>query len=555
MKNLNLRVIVLVVSVMTGVVSGGEIDIKYIIDTENGRGPISEYIYGGNEWKLDSGENLTVQRIGGNRMTTYNWENNCSNAGEDWQNLSDLYLAWSSISEPEDNWHIPGRVLTHFHEKCQAAGQDTVLTLQMAGYVAADPDGPVEVSEAAPSPRWKKLVSARGAPFCHPPGKPDLTDDTVYMDELVNLVVSTYGNASTPTGVKYYSLDNEPSLWAEKHDRIHPVKVTCKEVIEISVALSRAIKNVDPYAMTLGGVLYGFNGYNTLQDAVDWEKEKQGYTWFLDYYLDKMKAAGDGKRLLDILDLHWYPEAQGDGIVVKFSAESYSQANAEARMQSPRTLWDPDYIEDSWIGQWFSRFLPLLPTVQKSIEKYYPGTKLSITEYCYGAGNHISGGITQVDVLGIFGKYGLYMANYWHLGGELDYISAAFKLYRNYDGKLSTYGDTKVAATMSDKVNSSVYASVSSQKDDKLHLIILNKNYSDPINGTFTINSKQKFTSGEVWGFNDSSPVIKKMEPVTTITDNGFSYTIPPLTARHIVLKADSSPKTSSAIGNENKTN
>ena len=65
-----------------------------------------------------------------------------------------------------------------------------------------------------------------------------------------------------------------------------------------------------------------------------------------------------------------------------------------------------------------------------------------MTEYNYGAGDHISGGLAQADALGVFGREGLYLANYWGDGpgnGNLPtYIKAAFQLYRNYDGKGGT---------------------------------------------------------------------------------------------------------------------
>jgi len=161
--------------------------------------------------------------------------------------------------------------------------------------------------------------------------------------------------------------------------------------------------------------LYGFAAYETLQSAPDWGTEGEGYRWFIDYYLDKMKKASDeeGKRLLDVLDVHWYPEARGGGERICFGADPRNIETNKARLQAPRTLWDPTYIEDSWIGQWKKDFLPILPNLLDSIEKYYPGTKLAITEYDYGGGNHITGGIAQADVLGIFGKYGVYLATFW----------------------------------------------------------------------------------------------------------------------------------------------
>lgn len=362
----------------------------------------------------------------------------------------------------------------------------------------------------------------------------------IWMNWL-NYLVSEFGNASTPTGIRFYALDNEPALWHSTHSRIRPDPAGCVELIQRSAALAAAVKDVDPYAQICGPVLYGFGAFGWFQDAEDWDSVKSGYDWFIDYYLDKMKDAStaNGRRLLDVLDLHWYPEAQDDNDV-RITDYADTQTNWQTRMQAPRSLWDPDYIEDSWIGEWFSQYLPLIPTVQDSIDAYYPDTRLAFTEYNYGGHNHISGGIAQADVLGIFGRYGVDMSTYWGSNGV--YSNAAFRLYRNYDGSLSTFGDTKVTATMSDKVNSSIYAATFADDNGTLTLVVLNKHLTEAIDGTFTISSPHTFGSANVWAFDSGSSAITQRTGVSSITGNAFSYTIPALTASIFILEADHPP-------------
>ena len=43
----------------------------------------------------------------------------------------------------------------------------------------------------------------------------------------------------------------------------------------------------------------------------------------------------------------------------------------------------------------------------------YPGTKTAITEYNWGAQEHISGAVAQADILGIFGREGLDVGTVW----------------------------------------------------------------------------------------------------------------------------------------------
>ncbi len=93
----------------------------------------------------------------------------------------------------------------------------------------------------------------------------------------------------------------------------------------------------------------------------------------------------------------------------------------------------------------------LLPRLKEKIAQFYPGTKLAVTEYYYGGGDHISGAIAQADVLGILGREGVFAAALWHLGRTNDrFINAAFAMYRNYDGRQGNFGDTGLSVSGGD---------------------------------------------------------------------------------------------------------
>ncbi len=510
------------------------LNVQFTLTTSRDTGTISRYVYGSNGHSDDRDENVTARRFGGNRLTGYNWENNASNAGDDHVHHSDNYLTRFLPGEVQN---VPGIAYSDFHDSSLATSAYSLLTLPAAGYVARDKNGTVTEVQTAPSSRWAEVRFAKHAPFTT---QPDLNDPYVYVDESVNMLVQKYGNASATHGVRGYAVDNEPALWPSTHPRIHPEKPTCAEVIEKSIAMATAVKAVDPHAEMFGPVLYGFSAYVNFQEAPDWNQYQQ-YGWFLDAYLAKMKEAEqtEGKRLLDVLDVHWYPEAQGqadNGAKIRVALSGNSDRGvAIARMQAPRTLWDSTYREDSWIGEWFSP-VSLIPHVQSIINRRYPGTKLAFTEFNYGGEQHISGGIAMADVLGIFGRYGIYMSNYW---GEIEsYISSAYRIYRNYDGHHSTFGDRRIGASTSDLDNSSVHASL----DDhgRLHIIVINKNYDQPIEGRFALPNGTRFRQGTVYGFDAASPDIREMGTIASIPGSGeFIHTVAPLTVQHIVLLPD----------------
>ena len=168
---------------------------------------------------------------------------------------------------------------------------------------------------------------------------------------------------------------------------------------------------------------------------------------------------------MHVLDVHWYPEARG---TKRITEKDTSPKTVAARLQAPRSLWDPTFTEKSWITAQWGKPIRLIPWLLELIAARYPGTKLAMTEYNFGAGDHISGGLAQADVLGIFGREGVYLGNYWGDGpgnGDLPtYIESAFRLYRNYDGKRGKFGDTAVAATPADIAKASVYAATDSKQ-------------------------------------------------------------------------------------------
>ncbi|HEY1793931.1 MAG TPA: glycoside hydrolase family 44 protein [Opitutaceae bacterium] len=519
---------------------GADLAVRITVDPASGRTPISPYIYGTNQ-DLPGVTTPGSRRYGGNRLTGYNWETNASNAGTDYMNESDNYLV-SGL--PASQQSIPGIALTAFHDESLAVGTPyTVLTLQMAGYVSADESGDVTAAQAAPSSRWDAVVDNKpGASYAYPP---DLADGNVYMDELMSFLVSKYGPASGATGVKGYDLDNEPDLWSSTHPYLHPAQPTCAEEVSKSVTLATTIKRMDPSAQVLGPVSYGSEGYFTFQNAPDWPAAQTatGFRWFIDYYLDQMgkASASAGTRLLDVLDLHRYSDENVSGTGPDQSITEQTDFSDTAtdmdRVQAPRVLWDPTYVENSWVQQYDSQFLPWIPNLQASISAHYPGTKLSFTEYSYGGESDISGGIAQADVLGIFGKYGVYLGCVWILHDPPAplYTAAAFNLYLNYDGRGGSFGATGVSETDSDTVNTSAYASVDASGN--LHVVVLNKSFTQPADLSFQVAGGTAYTSAAVYAFDSGGTSVTARAPAL-VSGNTAAYTLAPLTAAHFVFQS-----------------
>src|SRR5207247_10409821 len=125
---------------------------------------------------------------------------------------------------------------------------------------------------------------------------------------------------------------------------------------------------------------------------------------FLPWLLDQFRRAEEtgGKRLLDVFTVHYYP--QGGEFSDDVSPEMQLRRN-----RSTRSLWDPNYVDESWIDG----NVQLIPRLREWVSTYYPGTRTGITEYNWGAESHMNGATAQADIFGIFGREGLDLATRW----------------------------------------------------------------------------------------------------------------------------------------------
>jgi len=506
----------------SGPVPAPEQSVRFTVDSGAGRHPISPYIYGVNQadWTGRT-RRLRLGRLGGNRFTAYNWETNASNAGSDFRHQNDDFLGGGDT---------PGEAVRPYIAAAHAVGASVVVTVPMAGYVAADKSRPGDVNQTPDylNVRFRESRPRKGRGLSYPP---DPSDRTVYQDEFVAWLEAAFPYARQDTSrTLFYCLDNEPDLWAFTHARIRPMgKVTYEEMISRTLEWASAIKAVAPGALVFGPVSYGWNGYVSLQDAAD----RNGRD-FLDVFLDALRDAEgrSRRRLLDVLDLHWYPEARGGG--VRITEPSAAPDVAPARAQAPRSLWDPSFVESSWIsidaGVGASR---LIPRLKEKIASRYPGTRLAFTEYSYGGGNDISGAIAQADVLGIFGREDVFAAALWQ--DPARFTDAAFYAFVDYDGAGGRFGDTSIAAVTSNHAATSVYASVDDASDDRMTLVALNKS-TGPTNAEIVISHPVELIRGRTYQITGASPTLIPGPTLAPTARNTFTLALPPSSVTTMVL-------------------
>ena len=145
------------------------------------------------------------------------------------------------------------------------------------------------------------------------------------------------------------------------------------------------MKAQDPAAQVVGPEEWGWGGY--IYSGYDqWYAPNHNWTypdriahsnmdyapWLLQQFNNY--ETQNGQRLLDIFTLHIYPQG-GE------TNNDVTTAMQLKRNRSTRSLWDPNYVDESWINTQ----VKLIPRMKNWVAQYYPNTKVGVTEYNWGA--------------------------------------------------------------------------------------------------------------------------------------------------------------------------
>lgn len=433
-----------------------------------------------------------------------------------------------------------------------------MVTIPMIGYVAADDDRkrmePLDVDRAQRlAEHFKVSVPAKGSPFTL---APDHKDKRVYQDEFVSWLNHTFPRARADSLAPiFYCLDNEPDAWHGTHKEImsdsgddphEPRLQTYDGFADRTVAYARAIKAVAPNGLVFGPGVATYAGVLTLgrypkPDPV------YGNRSFIEVYLDRMRQAeqANGRRMLDVLDVHWYPQSatKSGGPTNDWSPEPDPEID-RLRMDAPRSLWDASYDDHSWVTSAAGGPVRLIRRLKEVVAAHYPGTRLSISEYWFGGGDNITGGIAEADALGVFGREGLFAAALWpsanvfapRYGGSgvkaYAYVFGAFKAFLNYDGNGGRFGDVGVDAVTSDSVDAPVYGSLDSA--NRVVLVIINKlNRPRVIN--IAIAGLGALRTAKPYTLTNGSPVPESQRDLAVGPNDSVRYPMPPMSVTTLV--------------------
>lgn len=514
-----------------------------VVDLAADRHAIDPRVYGVNFATADQLTDLRVplNRSGGNTTSTYNWRLNADNKGNDWFFQS---IGYSSA--------VPGHLHDSFIRSTVAAGARPMVTIPMMGRVAKlGPNrgklaaysvakyGPQQATDAQWMPDAGNGVRLDGSLIQGDPNDASVPATVADQQAWIAHLVATHG-AATSAQPRYYLYDNEPGLWHETHRDMVPKGPSMQQLLDRIVSYGSMVRATDPGATLVGPEGWGWldlkysgadqqaartNGWSSFPDRAAHQNVDQ-FPWLLSQLAAKERATG--VRLIDVATVHWYPQGGEFG-------NDGGAAMAQLRNRSTRQLWDPNYTEESWIGEKTAA----IPRLQQWVKDNYPGTKVGITEYSWGGDTTMSGAVAQADVLGIFGRTGLDLANRWTTPPTGSPVYQAIRLYRNYDGLGSAFGDTSVRATVGNPDNVAAFAAT--RADGSTTVMLLNKYVSGATPVTVSVAGRAGSASeaAQVWQL--AGGTTKRLADAT-VSANNVAMTLPAQSVTLLVIPKAAAP-------------
>jgi hypothetical protein len=498
--------------------------VAITIDALSNRHAISPYVYGvayPNSVADISDSGTTEVRWGGNATSRYNWTAGTYNAANDW------YFADFGISEIGDSDS------SQFIKDVIKAGSNPLMTMVMLPWVAKDvTDGSAYSFSVAKygsqcgvnpynsddgdglktdcsTPITGNDPNDANVPIKDSPQQGD-PSGTVYRNQWTAALAAAFGSAP-----HFYDMDNEIDIWGGTHRDVHPSPTAYNEMRDTFIAESRALKGWDPAAIRLGPVSccwwFYWNGADNNDKAAHAGNDL--LPWWLNevYWQDQIA----GTRSVDVFDIHAYPDTP--------DTSSWTLKKKQAlALRIFRDYWDPKYVSESGsINQNWATFIQpkktipfRIPRLRAIANMIYPGTPLSITEWnaAIAGESDFSSALGDADAYGILGRERVYLASRWVAPVDTNPNYQALKLYRNYDGKHSTFAGISVSDTNNGTANLfSSYAALNSS-GTTLTVMVLNKVPGTTYSGQFAVSG---FTPSQVTTY-----TISKSKP-TTIVGSG----------------------------------
>jgi hypothetical protein len=515
--------------------------VHITVDANQDKVAVSPYIYGRNgglshdaqqplpesDWQFlrDSGVRM-LREHGGNNGTKYNWQKKLT-SHPDWYNNvygNDWDYAQTSVQQ-----HLPGVQVMWCFQLIGKVANSTTHNFDDWGYNKSQWWSGVGQNLAGGG-----TPNASGGGKALKEGDPSLylTDssaatDTAILDHWIK---------SSDLGLdrgqfRYWNMDNEPEIWDGTHDDVMPTQLSAEAFLQRYFDYAKQARAKYPEIKLVGPVPANeWQWFNWGGGLVTADGKK--YPW-LEYFIKRVgeEQARTGIRLLDVLDIHYYPGAKDPAAVVQlhrtFFDTTYVNPDANA-VHSVNGTYDASITQEYIFGrcqQWMDKYLGARH-----------GVTLACTETGIPLTNAPAASVWYASTLGEFMKHGVEIFTPWswqpgmwevlHLYARYNYTTAV-RGVSDDETNVSAYPtvDPTTGNTTVVLVNRSL-DQVKQTTVSLAGLSIPDRSYSTlqlsdlPSTETFASHSSNALKNGSV-----------------TVVNGQFSVSLPPLSVTSVLLR------------------
>jgi len=319
-------------------------NVQVTVNIFNSRKAVSPYIYGRNNsitdfignpvsasnWQLykDAGLNF-FRENGGNNLSKHNWRLNLS-SHPDWYN--NVYTS---------NWDYAAQTLNQNIPSAQG-----MWGFQLIGQAARTNANNFNDWAFNNSQWWSGtnqnlagggVMNTAGGSQALVNGDPSLYLENWNHDSTTGILNHWFGSGGLgldSTKIRYWNMDNEPEIWSGTHDDVMSVQPGAETFMQLYFAVAKKARLLFPGIKLTGPVSPNeWQWFNWGAAPVTGSDGKR-YPW-LQYFIKRVaeEEQSSGIRLLDVIDLHFYPSSTSASNVVQYhrvffdSTYIYPEAN------------------------------------------------------------------------------------------------------------------------------------------------------------------------------------------------------------------------------------
>lgn len=311
--------------------------------------------------------------------------------------------------------------------------------------------------------------------------EPLITVNARINDKLMAADMVRYANIEKGYNIKYWEIGNEPEYYNGAF------ATTPAEVAVRIEEYMDAMKAVDPSIQIIGPA----NSQPMQMTA--WTKPI-------------LSALKNNNKPVDALSVHWYPLWGG-----QTNTASSSYPTITNLLKYEGTNYQNSYIS------WANKFTDTTPTdnLVNYRNQYAPGGLIGVTELGQvtagnegaGIGDTLAGALWLGDVLVRLAYHKVDFATQFLMEGQQAYalmdtsknVRPAYYLYpmlKRY------FGDTLVSSASSDNQNFTIWASKRAGVNNKLYLMVLNKNQTQSLDATINLSNFAPQSTALAWEMN-----------------------------------------------------